>query len=1312
MLKRLFTLLAAVLAPAVAAAQTAPAQMGITPTTQPEVLQTLDNTKTWVPLGSVNSTTHTFSPVGGGGGGYGLNVTIPSIGMQAMTDATAATQPLFDNAPLVQTLMQAIAPTQPGNSGGPTVVFPWVTGANQVYYHFTQAFHLARGVIVDCGQASSGTNSNPGTTLVFDAGVDGVVQDDPNVSFDGGSAQGSDLRNCEILSLGEGVGNTANQTGNTFVTLNFMYYGSTFNNPYPWGAGDGILIVPRFNQYNPVPFGGDMTAVQPGAYLDSVADAGVTLNLHQDSGGATSFTAGVPSYDALAHAPLAFEIWRFPAAQGYNVTNEGPSTGAAAQSWTTGANTATATFSGTTANVTAVVGQICVGSVLVGGGLIPIGDLNNSTYLAPSVTVLPGGATSGCSSALGAYTISTTQTIASPVTVTVGAGIQVAPGTCNGVLQGAIVLDTTSANKKIGVVSLCDNVANVMALTTTVLTASSGATDALSFSSNVVFINGGSSRTWMSADRLWMDGFPYGAVTFRTSTDLKWPSSWGQAFSVWSVGNTAILPGAVSHAGGTGRAWMVPAGVKRQITSKSHSNTVEMFPTGLQMGCSSGQGVRGFNCTGSYDAENVYQLDLIGRLTEGDNSGGSTAHANSYYRNFMIDTAEMGDVGSFYSGEEYESYEGGYARLTALQQCVVGQNVSVYVGIYSTGSSNQCEVPATGGFVQPTNLGGFGPLWLGAQDFVPLDAFNISNGNFLGNRWTFYSQGSQTLTQLAGAANTNILTSSNAPRYAYDGVYVQDQTNPSAIPAGTFVTLVAGIGKIYLSQNLTANIPLSDTIVFGYAPALGYVHYQNAGPCFAISPGINNQFTNYMDRFCGGIGGHPWYMNYNGVFNAWNWSSAAGGGNGAVMTWLGSEYKGYNPNAGSMLFTTLELGGPGTNSAGGTERMLDSGIVAPTDAIATFTASDWFSTLNHTIGLTGGVCPVAFTTLSKSNTQILGAVASCSAATPTLTLTAAATAASLGSRDVLNVGAAAPVAQAQWATNSRKIPVNSCAGISAGQTVTDASNAGAAIGAVSGCVNETRVTLTQPAAFASTTGGDTLTDAARRQGDFRFNTGVVAGGTFGWGSTSNIATAMNPAGPVALDAQGAILTATLGATGAGGAGYAVNDTGVIAAGGRNATYVVDSVTAGAVATFHLSNFGSGYPVANNDPTVVSTGAGNGALTINVATISQGGNAWQYNAVVSGGTKPVGSGSCPINTQVGGMSTGSFKANGACAANGTIVLAMPNGVAPTGWRCGADDMTTPANPLKETAYTPSSVTFTALNGLAASDQVAFGPCTGF
>ena len=94
-------------------------------------------------------------------------------------------------------------------------------------------------------------------------------------------------------------------------------------------------------------------------------------------------------------------------------------------------------------------------------------------------------------------------------------------------------------------------------------------------------------------------------------------------------------------------------------------------------------------------------------------------------------------------------------------------------------------------------------------------------------------------------------------------------------------------------------------------------------------------------------------------------------------------------------------------------------------------------------------------------------------------------------------------------------------------------------------------------------------------------------------------------------------------------------------------------------------------------------------------------------LVATGSAPTNSGSCAINTQVGGSIAGSFKANGSCAA-GTLVLSMPT--APTGWACNVQDMTTPADLIKQSAYTTASATFAATT-MAASDQEVF-QCTGF
>jgi hypothetical protein len=93
-----------------------------------------------------------------------------------------------------------------------------------------------------------------------------------------------------------------------------------------------------------------------------------------------------------------------------------------------------------------------------------------------------------------------------------------------------------------------------------------------------------------------------------------------------------------------------------------------------------------------------------------------------------------------------------------------------------------------------------------------------------------------------------------------------------------------------------------------------------------------------------------------------------------------------------------------------------------------------------------------------------------------------------------------------------------------------------------------------------------------------------------------------------------------------------------------------------------------------------------------------------------GAVPANSGSCAINTQLGGNTAGSFKANGACAA-GTIILTLnATFTPPNGWACKASDLTTPADLINQTAYTTSTATFSAVT-MAASDLVTFS-CIGF
>ena len=60
-MRALLALFALLLATAAHAQAPSPAQMGITSTTTPEVLQTIDSSKTWVPLGTVRALTMTYT---------------------------------------------------------------------------------------------------------------------------------------------------------------------------------------------------------------------------------------------------------------------------------------------------------------------------------------------------------------------------------------------------------------------------------------------------------------------------------------------------------------------------------------------------------------------------------------------------------------------------------------------------------------------------------------------------------------------------------------------------------------------------------------------------------------------------------------------------------------------------------------------------------------------------------------------------------------------------------------------------------------------------------------------------------------------------------------------------------------------------------------------------------------------------------------------------------------------------------------------------------------------------------------------------
>ena len=93
--------------------------------------------------------------------------------------------------------------------------------------------------------------------------------------------------------------------------------------------------------------------------------------------------------------------------------------------------------------------------------------------------------------------------------------------------------------------------------------------------------------------------------------------------------------------------------------------------------------------------------------------------------------------------------------------------------------------------------------------------------------------------------------------------------------------------------------------------------------------------------------------------------------------------------------------------------------------------------------------------------------------------------------------------------------------------------------------------------------------------------------------------------------------------------------------------------------------------------------------------------------ISNGAVPVdGGGSCLASSFAGGSSAGTFAA-AVCAA-GTISITFAF-TAPTGWSCDAQDRTTPADTLKQTATTTTKATFTATT--VAADVIQY-KCTAY
>lgn len=199
------------------------------------------------------------------------------------------------------------------------------------------------------------------------------------------------------------------------------------------------------------------------------------------------------------------------------------------------------------------------------------------------------------------------------------------------------------------------------------------------------------------------------------------------------------------------------------------------------------------------------------------------------------------------------------------------------------------------------------------------------------------------------------------------------------------------------------------------------------------------------------------------------------------------------------------------------------------------------------------------------------------------------------------------------------------------------------------------------------------------------------------------------------------------ATATGGKEFSFTSSGSASSFGPGAFSVFDDNDNYGISTYYNSGGGVNATVFNNTevlcwdassqfavPGSCDTGvARNGTNTLEVNNGTKGtlaalkASSLQSNTRISIGTVPTGTtGSCSASGFVGGATAGKFTAP-LCAAGTIILSGLPT--APNGYTCNAQDQTTPADFLRQTANSVSSVTFGATTAL--NDVIVF-QCTGW
>ena len=867
--------------------------MGITPTTTPEVLQTLDNTKTWVPLGTVDRlSSHKFSVVGGGGGGYQYQThaallagvtAAPSppqaIGQQGFSapgdggdaiyqwsaasycaggtsSAPAPTDDIvciapghaapylssapgryllsnggavnvlqigmkpggFDNAPLVQTLMNAVSPAG-YTSPAPEIVFPPTVGQATTQYYFSQPFVISRGSRIDCRGGLSLDSVGP-VQLVFPPGVDGLIQEWGSLAPDNGFGL-SDINGCAIMSLGGGGASNAvnGSTSLTGVAMQNRLTGASFTMPAsctPIGgraecsisAGDGIIAISGWQPAN------NDLAVNTGAYAVASDPVARTMTLSTPIK-----NMGLYNGNCCVSGVV---LWDLPASQKYSIRTM-PSyvtTTATASAYNTSTGDLALTFAtaplgasyppipcfqlqvygfndtvGTDVNQLAgvwyVTGITSSGTVIhlqapkgltitsLSGGILysnAIGLAGNALCMLSGPRLLKPGDMIWSDAFLFGTTVTqmVNHVAGTPTVHAGGSGYAGASGTMtyNGIAcdSGPPVLNVTASG---GVITGVTGVAN----------------------------RGNCIRyTPLAGDTHWTAGGGLsggsGASFDMTFNEIAYVN----CLVIENCPETASVIYPVGSA--AGQMWTVPAGIIKRTQGDTHRGDSSYFGVGIRGDCDPGTSP-GTGCNASFDEQNTISNGLVGRMMRGGNAGVSTALINVFAYNSIVDEVEGGTIGSTYISEEYNSFEDGSSWNSFVGLCGT-QNYSTIYGAYITNIQ--------GGYCMGLNAHGWPTLVAppdrqsqGSMLFIGSiyggPSPSIGPSSQMAGNWRFSGQSDYSIPANAATASGNFISLNNVPAITA-AMTVTDVTHPSVIPANTTVTISSAIG-VTLSNAVT-----------------------------------------------------------------------------------------------------------------------------------------------------------------------------------------------------------------------------------------------------------------------------------------------------------------------------------------------------------------------------------------------------------------------------------------------------------------------------------------------------------------------------